>query len=190
MRSKLLYTAAFLIAVAAFAQEPAPQRTILENRVTQGRAKDNTSDRTAAPERAIDSVLNSTEDLNSIRDAYVRRLAGDGCRPEVAIRVAELRANLEETDTHRGRSQTTAAAAQQTSAELTDSLLILASGWYQPRPESEPPRVNPDRDRAQLLDQVLSARDSQSAAPSTGADPAQAKAELDRLLATCRGAGR
>jgi hypothetical protein len=186
MHAKTLRAAAVLMALPAFAQSPAPQRTILENRVTQGKAKDSNLQPAGAPERTIDSLLNSTEDLNSIRDAYLRRLGGDGCRPDVAIRVAELRARLDDNDLHRGRPQNTAAAIQQTNAELTDSLLILASGWYQPRAENTASRANPERDRAQLLDFVLSAKDSVPAA-SPGAAAAQSKAELERLLATCRG---
>ncbi len=188
MLPKSLYAAAYLIAVSACAQSPTPQRTILENRLTQGKTKDSTPERSATPGRAIDSLLDSTEDLNSIRDAYVRRLAGDGCRPDVAVRVAELRARLNENGAGRDRGQTTAAAIE-TRAEMADSLLILASGWYQQRADSAPARPNPERERAQLLDLVLSPKDSQAAGAVPAADAAQSKAELDRLLATCRGAG-
>ena len=193
MLAKPLYPIVFLLSVAAFAQNPAqnpaPQRTILDNRVTQGKSNDHAPERANAPDRTIDSLLTSTEDLNSIRDAYLRRLGGDGCRPDVAIRVAELRARLDQTGTNRDRSQTTAAAIQQTNAEMADSLLVLASGWYQPRAEGTAPKANPERERSQLLDQVLAFKDTQASTASPTMDAAQSKAELERLLATCRGAG-
>lgn len=187
MPAKSLYAAAILVGVSAFAQDAAPQRTILENRVTQGRSKESAPDRANAPDRTIDSVLSSTEDLNSIRDAYLRRLGGDGCRPDVAVRVAELRARLDQTGTNRDRPQMTAAVIQQTSAEMADSLLVLASGWYQARGESATQRANPERERAQLLDQVLAFKDTQAPAAAPTLDAAQSKAELERLLATCPG---
>jgi hypothetical protein len=179
--------AMLLVAGFACAQDPAPaRRTILENRVTQGKAKDNAPERALAPQRTIDSLLDSTEDLNSIRDGYLRRLAGDGCRPDVAARVAELRARLNENGSGQSGVRKTAESVE-TNSELSDSMLILAASWYQPHADSAPARANPEHERAQLLELVLSAKDSQ-AASSAGADAAQAKAELDRLLATCRGA--
>lgn len=170
------------LALAAFAQTPAPQRTILENRVTQG--KDKPAEQ-PAPARSLDSLLNSTEDLNSIRDGYLRRVAGDGCRPDVAIRVAELRSRLGENGRPNGQAPI-AAASSQTSADLESSLLLLAAGWYQSRPDHAPPRANREADRNQLLDFVLSPKDPEAGAAQSAADAAQVKAELDRLLATCR----
>ena len=172
--------------VAAQNPAPAPQRTILENRVTQG--KSNEEQPATAPVRSIDSVLDSTVDLNAIRDQYVRRLAGDGCRPDVAVRVAELRARLQQTGPLATKAQGSAATPQ-TSSDLEGSLLILAAGWYQPRNEKATPRASRDTERSQLLEFVLSPKDPQSQAAS-GQEAGQLKAELDQLLATCRGGGR
>jgi hypothetical protein len=177
--------------LTAFAQAPAPQRTIMENRVTHGKS---TESKTQADQPApasgqtIDSLLNSTEDLNAIRDGYVRRLAGDGCRPDVAIRVAELRSRLDETASRRGQAQNTA-AVDASSAELEGSLLILAAGWFQTGAATAPARANREPERAQLLDFVLSPKEPETRAAASGANAAQLKDELDRLLATCRNAG-
>jgi hypothetical protein len=176
---------ALFVALSAFAQQTAPQRTILEDRVTKGKDNEKAQQPAMASEHAIDSLL-STEDLNSIRDGYVRRLAGDGCRPEVAIRVAELRWKLDENDS-RGRAQN--AAAQRTAFELEGSLVILAAGWYQSPTEAAPPRANREAERTRLLEFVLS-KNTPAEAPPASADRTQLKAELDRLLATCHGAGQ
>ena len=185
MTARIVCLGATLAAFAAAQNAPAPQRTIMENRVTQGKAKPEQP--AQASPGSIDSVLDFTQDLNSIRDAYVRRLAGDGCRPDVAVRVAELRARLEEHGGPQARSQNQAAGLQ-TGAELEGSLLILAAGWYQPHSEKMPPRANREGERTQLLDFVLSPAEPQGQA--AGPQAGDVKAELDRLLATCRGGGR
>ncbi len=186
MTPRFICLAAALGAIAA-AQNPAPQRTILENRVTQGKSKPEQP--APAPGQTIDSVLDSTVDLNSIRDEYVRRVAGDGCRPDVAIRVAELRARLQE-NSPRASQASGPAASSQTSSDLEGSLLILAAGWFQPRTEQAPPRASHEADCAQLLDFVLSPRDPEGIQARSGQDAGSVKAELDQLLATCRAGGR
>ena len=177
-----------ILMAAAAAQPPAPQRTILDNRVTRGKDTDKARQPGAASQGAIDSLLDSTENLNTIRDSYVRRLAGGGCRPDVAVRVAELRSRLEETNSP-GAGQD-AAAKQQTSVELEGSLLVVAAGWYQPRPETAQQRPNREAERTRLLEYVLSPESPAGGAEPAGTDRTQLKAELDRLLATCHGAGQ
>lgn len=188
MKAAGLLAPAIMIVMPAFAQPPAPQRTITDNRVTRGKDTNGAQQPVAAPQSTIDSLLDSTEDLNSIRDSYLRRLAGDGCRPDVAIRVAELRSRLEGKDS-RGAAQDTA-ASQQTSFELEGSLLILAAGWYQARPEAASQRPNREAERIRLLEYVLSPETPAAGTEPSGGDRAQLKAELDRLLATCHGAGQ
>lgn len=180
-----LLLAAIFATLCSFAQSAPPQRTIMENRVTTGKANDKAQQPAPASDRAIDSLLNSTEDLNSIRDGYVRRLAGDGCRPDIAIRVAELRSRLDENGSGRAAS----AGPQQTNFEMEGSLIILAAGWYEQRAETAPKRANRDAERTQLLDMVLSPGNPSAETAAPGADRAQWKAELDRLLATCHGTG-
>ena len=193
--------AAGLCALTSFAQSQtqpgpaAPQRTIMENRVTRG-AGDKGKEQAQPPEtpsgRTVDSLVNSTEDLNSIRDGYLRRLSGDGCPPDVAIRVADLRARLQGNGPGAGpgRGAKDDGTTQESSANLEGSLLILAAQWYQLRPETTPARAatsaNREMERARLLDFVLSPGDAPSGATPAGADAASVKAELDRLLAGCR----
>ena len=183
MKPAWLLMAAFFAPLSSFAQSGAPQRTIMENRVTKGKDTDKAQQPAPTSERAIDSLLTSTEDLNSIRDGYVRRLAGDGCRPDIAIRVAELHSRLDES----GAGRAASAGSQQTNFEMEGALMILAAGWYEAHAEAAPTRVNRDAERAQLLDMVLSHGDAPAETAAAGTDRAQWKAELDRLLATCHG---
>ena len=197
-----VFLAAFASLVPAQTQpgQAAPQRTILDNRVTHGpsgeQGKEQRPPSDGAPGRTVESLLNSTEDLNSIRDGYLRRLAGDGCPPDVAIRVADLRARLSEGGSPSGGARRAArdndAAQDESSAELEGSLLLLAAQWNQARPEATPAKASAGRDseRARLLDMVLSPADPRAAATQPGADAASMKTELDRLLAGCHAAAR
>lgn len=173
-----------------------PQRTILDNRVIRNAPGDRNKATEPQPEaasgRTIDSILESTEDLNSIRDGYLRRLAGDGCPPDVAMRVADLRARLHGDGSRSSATPaagTGAAQPRQSGADLEGSLLILAAKWYDAPPAASvaPALAARDADRARLLELVLSPKEPQAA--TGGADAIQMKAELDRLLVGCR-AGR
>ena len=172
-----------------------PQRTIHENRVTTSRsgtgANEQNGQQNTPSGQAIESILSSTEDLNSIRDGYLRKLSGDGCSPDVAARVAELRAQLGEKAESGSRGQP--ATTQRSAADLESSMLALAADWYNRRPaeSSSIASANPatrDAERGKLLESVLSPRDSQPAGAAL--DKAQLKAELDRLLAACKPAQR
>ena len=178
---------ASVLSAQAWQSDPL-QRTIKEDRVTKapvgtqnGKAEEPQSNVPSG--RTMNTVLSSTEDLNSIRDAYLRRLAGDGCAPDVAVRVAELKAKL-----HQDASTT---GTQRSSAEIESALFALASDWYK-NPVGETAQATGanaamarEVERARLLDSVLAPRDA--SAPQA-VDPTQLQAELDRLLAGCRAA--
>jgi len=167
---------------AAHAQTTPPQRTIQENRVTRPSENDKQQDRqSAAPSnRAIESMASSTEDLNSIRDAYLRVLSGDGCPPDVAARVAQLRALVGEK---KPAAQPGASAlARKSAADFEISMLALALDWDN-RQAGPATFANSGASRDKLLNAAL-APPSQSGAPAT--DMTALKAEMDRLLSTCR----
>jgi hypothetical protein len=159
----------------------------MENRVSTGKTSDKPQQPAVTSPGAIDSLLDSTEDLNSIRDGYLRRLAGEGCRPDVANRVAELRSQLDENGS-RGPARN--ATIQQTNFQIEGALLLLAAGWYQMPAEAAQQKTSRDAERTRQLEYVLSPGDGSVEAAPSGAGRAQLKAELDRLLATCHGAGR
>src|SRR5438045_9527899 len=92
-------TLPILLCAAAGLYGQAVQRTIQDKPLARGseaKAPANTS--APAPGQALESIFASSEDLNAIRDAYLRRLSGDGCPTDVAIHIAELRARLRDLD--------------------------------------------------------------------------------------------
>ena len=190
----LLWLSAAAAALPCAAQQPTPQRTIMENRVIRDAPGDR--NKPAQPQegasgRTIDSILDSTTDLNSIRDGYLRRVAGDGCPPDLAIKVADLRARLHEDAPRMGAAApANAAQSRQNEDDLESSLLILAAKWFDAAPSSPAVATGMrEAERARLLELVLSPKAPATAA-TNGADAAQMKAELERLLAGCRQAGR
>ncbi|MFN7997600.1 MAG: hypothetical protein U0Q18_28535 [Bryobacteraceae bacterium] len=162
------------------------QRTIRENRVTTSRESDRKGQEPADKPsgQAMDSILSSTEDLSSIRDAYLRVLSGDGCSPEVAARVAELRALLGEKKA--AGATASLGATEKSAAELEGAMLALALDWYKRPPVESASTLAPagrDAEHARLLEAALSPQ-QQPAAAAAG-DRAALKAELDKLLASC-----
>ena len=92
-------TLTIVFCVAAGLGAQTVQRTIQENPITRGNeAKAPADGAVATPGSALESIFASTEDLNAIRDGYLRRLSGDGCPTDVAIHIAELRARLRDLE--------------------------------------------------------------------------------------------
>src|SRR5262245_35718653 len=74
-----------LLAAAALHGQ-AVQRTIQENPLVRRNEAKAPADATATnASQALESIFASSEDLNAIRDGYLRRLSGDGCPTDVAI---------------------------------------------------------------------------------------------------------
>jgi hypothetical protein len=189
-----LLTFSLVAALAPFSvwAQATPERTIRENRVISGKADNGQGRETGVPGQTLDSVLWSTENLNLIRDGFLRRLSGDGCPPDVAARVADLRAQLHEGETRHGgvpaAAEKPAAASERSSAELESALFVLASTWYtkrSPDTAAGTARASADQEaeRAGLLEAVLA---SESQAAAQASDTAKMRAELERLLAGCR----
>ena len=182
--------AALLIPAAVYAQTAAqsgqtnPQRTIQENRITK-QSEDGKQQGTPS-NRVIESMSSSTEDLNSIRDAYLRVLSGDGCPPDVAARVAQLRTLVGEKKPGRNGAQRGASAsAQKSAADFETSMLALALDWDNRQADPSTFSNSNSAARGKLLESAL-APPSQGAAGAAAADMATLRAELDRLLSTCR----
>jgi hypothetical protein len=145
----------------------------------------------AVPGRSVESMVSSTQDLNAIRDGYLRALSGDGCAPDVAARVAELRALLGEKKPEGSPAAGgQAAPAGKSAADLESSMLALALDWYN-RPAADNSSIasaNPaarEAERAQLLEAALTPRQPQGVEARNSVDAAVLKSELQRLLASC-----
>jgi len=167
----------------------AQQRTIQENPLARGKdAKAPADTSGSSPGLALESIFASSEDLNAIRDGYLRRLSGDGCPTDVAIQIAELRARLRDMESE--AQQESAAKAKistpQTSAEMELALLALAATWNtRALGESAVAPSVRDAEHAKMLNLVLPAAATQ-AATALPANAAQLKAEIARLTEGCK----
>ena len=184
-------TLTIVFCVAAGLGAQTVQRTIQENPITRGNeAKAPADGAVATPGSALESIFASTEDLNAIRDGYLRRLSGDGCPTDVAIHIAELRARLRdlESETPVESTARVKATAPQTSAEMELALLALAATWNsRGLSEAAVPVSRRDAEHARMLSLVLPAAAAQPSAtqPSTAA---QLKAEIAKLMEGCKAA--
>jgi hypothetical protein len=141
---------------------------------------------------ALDALDGSLRDLNAIRDANVLRLQKDGCPPEVASRVADLKGQLAAAQAelkNLGGADAPAAVHQPAAADPND----VATAWFQSA-QSDGPR-NPAVD---LVDSVLPADMAPTRAPQNpqpllaglrsqtlAQDVARMQAEIARLQAAC-----
>ena len=166
-------------AIHAQPQSDAPKRTIFDSRQTQQKAEPPppTPVKASAPARdpgssAFDALVSSTENLNNIRDGNVRRLT-DGCSPDVAARIADIRARLGIKESLGKRDSGSEIAA-----------LALASTWFKSPADSAPQAAQKKSD---LLDAVLPGSEKKS---EPGQDAAGLQVELNRLLVSCSGVKR
>jgi hypothetical protein len=141
----------------------------------------------AASPGAMDSLSNSLQDLNAIRDANLSRIQTAGCAPETAARVADLRLKLRQSE-----AELSGESLSRSSTAVDPQ--IIAADWFK-RPaldRSEPT----DARESRLLTQVLpggvalppaSAKPRQSAEQKKALEDeiARLKAEISRLSATC-----
>jgi hypothetical protein len=145
---------------------------------------------------ALDSLGQSLIDLNAIRDANVARLQKDGCPPEVAARIADLRgrlARMEGESNGHGEPAQSAAAARRTSGAVA---LDVAANWFKADDRTETGGdAGAGPSPSTLLDSVLPEGDGSRPKPRPGdeaarrrtqeAGMAQIKAELAQLQGTC-----
>jgi hypothetical protein len=121
---------------------------------------------------ALDSLTNSLQDLNAIRDGNLSRLQKD-CSPETAARIAELRGKL-----------------RQFEAEPIDAQAIAAN-WFKPAPPAQQEAQSERESR--LVSEVLSGNHAASAKAAPNAQRSKAdeaeiarlQSEIARLAGTC-----
>jgi len=172
----------FVIAAALGCAQtaPPPQRTQTSRPTNTATPKSPTPPADAAG--ALDSLSNSLQDLNAIRDGNLTRVQKDGCPPDVSARLAELRAKLAEVS-----GDAPAKPAEKTAADPQ----AIAAAWFKPAP-SQPPAPKPvveTRESKQLADVLPEAPAAKPVAPArqdNGAEIARLKAEITRLSGTCK----
>lgn len=153
-----------------------PQRTIRDTAPFKA-----TPARTAAPVPAantLDSLNSSTEDLNAIRDANLRRITKDGCAPEISARIAELKGKL------LVYSQPVEQDKPTTRSGANNSASSIAADWFKTSPAAP---LAPSSRARDLLDAVLPSTAKTAGQKAAGQDVAALKAELEHLSAACPG---
>jgi hypothetical protein len=116
----------------------------------------------------LDSISKSLQDLNAIRDGNLARVQKDGCPPEVASRVAELRSKLQAAEFERngGRPPAPPPTAGSAKSGQADPIAI-ASDWFK-RPADQKSGAsdsgNGNARGGALLDDVLLGAEPASAA--------------------------
>jgi hypothetical protein len=135
----------------------------------------------------MDSLNNSLQDLNAIRDANLSRIQNGGCAPETAARLADLRLKLRQVEAE-------LSGESLSKSSTTVDPQVIAADWFK-RPaldQSEPASARESR----LLTQVLPGGVTLPAAnvkPQQSVEQKKAledevsrqKAEISRLSATC-----
>ncbi|HXN50096.1 MAG TPA: hypothetical protein VN893_25825 [Bryobacteraceae bacterium] len=178
-----------------------PQRTV---HAASGAKTSNTSGpeeagRAANP-HALDALSSSTDDLNVIRDANLRKLTRDGCPPEISARTTEVQGRLRAAEAElNGQEPPSAAPDKASPAAPQGSAQAIASDWFkkeEPASTASNPRQKAPKN---LVDSVLPGDASKPASPSRPPlsaekrkaleqDVAALKAELEHLSVACPGA--
>jgi hypothetical protein len=164
----------------------------------------------AADAFALDALGKSLQDLNAVRDANLFLVQQNGCAPELAARVADLKAKLRSDEFELNGSELPTAAPPTEAhtaakANVTDPLAV-ASDWFNRPADSKQAGVPSDSSRTResaLLDAVLVGATAPAAPPrrTDAASPeaeqnkkrieaemARVRAELDQLSGACAAA--
>ena len=178
-----------------------PQRTV---HAASGARTSNTSGpeeagRAANP-HALDALSSSTDDLNVIRDANLRKLTKDGCPPEISSRTAEVQGRLRSAEAQLNGEEPPSSAPDKASPSAPQgSAQAIASDWFkkeEPAPLASNTRQNGPKG---LVDSVLpggASKPASASRPPLSADKRKAleqdvaalKAELEHLSVACPGA--
>jgi hypothetical protein len=158
---------------------------------------------------AFDSLSKSLQDLSAVRDGNLWRVQKDGCPPEIASRMADLRGKLETDEFElKGGESSTPTAAGAGSKDKTGSVdrLAIAADWFKPAnteastAAAASGATDVNSRESKLLEAALAGNRS-AAAPASPVDPrfpegartrkaaeediARIKAELAQLSGAC-----
>ena len=154
---------------------------------------------------AFDALSRSLRDLNAIRDGNLSRVQKDGCPPEIASRIADLKGKLQNDDFElNGREApgTGSAVPKAPEKSSTGDPLALAADWFKRPPDREPgapaPASGGSSRESRLLDEALNGSEraatlqqdpkspeAERARKSIQDDMARIQAELAQLSGAC-----
>lgn len=174
--------------------------------LVKGANADATPDPRAADSGSLDALSKSLQDLNAVRDANLALVQKDGCAPELASRIADLKARLRSDEFELNGTESAAASATDTRApEKTNAAdpMAVASDWFKhpadPKETARAEDSNRTRESSQL-DAVLSGTqapapterridpkspDAEQNRKAIEADMARVKSELEQLSGAC-----
>lgn len=142
----------------------------------------------AAPQRAIDPTIDSLnkslQNLDTIRDANLGRVQGQNCPPEVAARISDLRARLQNAESGRSAAPAPAAAPARRENSTAPDALAIATDWF--KPASPPAPATRAGEQGKLLAAVLPGAEASS--PKRQIDEqeiSRIQTELDQLSGAC-----
>lgn len=132
----------------------------------------------------MDALNKSLQNLDTIRDANLGRVQAESCPPEVAARIADLRAKLRTVEPE--SSEVPAGTGRARSAPITSpgDPLATATDWY--KPGAPAAQVNKATQQGKLLAEVLPGVEAAAPKPAVNEqDITRAKAELEQLAGAC-----
>jgi hypothetical protein len=199
--------------LAAQTQAAPPQRTITTNPTNTAAPKpapppspppvSRTPAEPGGAAGALDSLNNSLQDLNAIRDGNLNRVQKDGCPPEISSRLADLRGRVRQLEAELSGETPAPRVAPAPDKPGADPQ-ALASDWFkQPaqNPRDAPPMAAPskrnapagDVREAKLLAEVMPDAPAPAAKPAKTEAPrkevedeiARLNGEIARLQGAC-----
>jgi hypothetical protein len=181
---------------------------------TKGANQASSTDPRAADSGALDALNKSLQDLNAVRDANLSLVQKDGCAPELASRIADLKAKLHSDEFELNGTESPAAAPtdahtpEKASAANAADPMAVASDWFKhpadPKQTARPDDSIRTRESTQL-DAVLTGTqapvaqerrfdpkspEAEQNRKAMEADMARVKSELEQLSSACAAAKR
>ncbi len=132
----------------------------------------------------MNSLGKAIENLDTIRDANLGRVQKEGCPPEVAARIADLKNKLQGYESGSLRTSTPVALHQNSAPP---DPLAIATEWYKPAAASATRGSQQTKVLAEVLPGV------EAPPPKTQVDAqelARTKAELEQLSGACAASTR
>jgi len=143
------------------------------------------ADPRAADSGSLDALSKSLQDLNAVRDGNLSLVQKDGCAPELASRIADLKAKLRSDEFELNGTESPAVPPTEThmpeKANVADPMAV-ASEWFKhpadSRQTARPDDASRTRESSQL-DAVLAGAQA-PAPPERRMDPKSPEAEQNR----------
>ena len=188
------------------------ERMLMGRGATSAKGAVSSSDPRAADSGSLDALSKSLQDLNAVRDANLSLVQKDGCAPELASRIADLKAKLRSDEFELNGTETPAAAApdahttEKTNTANAADPMAVAGDWFK-RPADPKQTARPDEfirtRQSGQLDAVLAGAqapvaperhfdpkspDAEQNRKAIEADMARVKSELEQLSSACAAA--